>query len=155
MSDAGRVHIANSEVLSRIWYTAVFAPTSPSLNKQLWLAVGGFVRRGTHLHTVRQNRGPPAEAPAAAAGAAGTAGGDMTTGNPPLVDMADEASPANGADPELHDITAGGYALSSAASDGHPTVVGVATNLETDNTAGGDAAQGGNVGASGTAVVTA
>jgi len=100
--------------------------------------VGGFVRRGTHLHTVRLNRGPPAEAPAVAAGAAGTAGGDMTTGNPPLGEMADEASPANGTNPELHDITAGGDVLSSAASDGHPTAYCVAVNLENDNTAGGD-----------------
>jgi len=36
MSDAGRVHIAHSEVLSRIWYTVVFAPTSPSLDKHHW-----------------------------------------------------------------------------------------------------------------------
>jgi hypothetical protein len=79
MSDAGRVHIANSEVLSHIWYTAVFAPSSTSLNKQIWLAVGGFLRRGTHLHTVRQNRRPPTEAPATAAGAAGTAAGALTT----------------------------------------------------------------------------
>jgi hypothetical protein len=119
------------------------------------VAVGGFVRRGTHLNTVRQNRGSPAETSAAAAGAASTAGGDMTTGNPPVGEIVDEASPANGASPELHNITAGVDVPSTAASNGHPTADGVAANLENDNTAGRDAAQGGGVGASGTAIVTA
>ena len=43
----------------------------------------------------------------------------------------------------------------TAASDGHPTANGAAANLENDNTAGRDAAQGCGVGANGTAVVTA